>query len=924
MRQKSLNSILGSAASAFSPGSSGNMSESSSASFAGFSPTTILENFIPGYGHIHKIFLYNFGLDVTMIVSFGAALWVSARLLQSAKALVWTFLNAYFMAEITVSSTDEIHGHLIQFLAHQYKISSSRRLMAETPSKSAWELDSEDTGQSIETSVDATGKIKWLNFSNQEAKSQPRFTPAIGSHNFWHKGTYFQLKRKEVSVFDTLGGGATSFKDKEVLTLSCFGRSTDPIKALIQHAKGHYHLGHKAKTIIKRPAPKDMRRFGGRGAWVKIAERPCRPMRTVVLDEERKMDVLVDINEYLNPVTARWYANRGIPYRRGYLFYGPPGTGKTSLTFALAGVFGLDIHVVSLLEPTLTEEELGMLFTNLPARCIVLLEDIDTAGLIRNEPTETAEERKGDGEKDGQRGFDVGDLTKAFKKASQMSEEERKKGISLSGLLNIIDGVASHEGRVLVMTTNHPEKLDEALIRPGRVDHQVPFDYASQHQIRELFVRMYRDDLELGDETTTIVTTEIKNKSEVTPAIIVLGDNEKACEGLGVQITPPLTPVIDHHTTHSHCVEMTEKATSDLALGLDRVKLGLDDIANQFSERIPGGVFSPAEIQGFLLKRKKDPRRALGEVSDSRYDNDETITVLFASSTDLRLFATPLPLLLIQITCSPPPSFLIKSLVPVVSLRKSPIEVKEGREAMYFGPCDRWFTDTEYYQHIANNAQHQTLAYDCEVCDRGFATEESLWQHQESASDHPFCAECRRMFHQHSKLHTQLQIPCPFCTCNYATASGLIIHLESGACASTVNRQRVNASIRRIDRTYRITKPQLGLRLGPYGVKRGQASEVAWNGKAYGCYLCPRGFATLFSLNRHLGSVAHEQDLYNCPKPTCGRKYKLLSGLIMHVESESCNVMPFSKVQRWARNGVGGVVGGLIQGPPAAFEQEVY
>jgi chaperone BCS1 len=107
-------------------------------------------------------------------------------------------------------------------------------------------------------------------------------------------------------MFDELGGGAAAFKDKELLTLSCFGRSTEPIKKLIQHAKEHYHLGHNAKTIIKRPAPKDMRRFGGRGSWVKIAERPCRPMKTVVLDEGRKMDVLADINEYLNPATARW------------------------------------------------------------------------------------------------------------------------------------------------------------------------------------------------------------------------------------------------------------------------------------------------------------------------------------------------------------------------------------------------------------------------------------------------------------------------------------------------------------------------------------------------------------------------------------------------------------------------------------------
>jgi chaperone BCS1 len=437
-QRNSLSSLLGTA---FPPqvGNGGNATDPISA----LSPTILLETFIPGYGAIHKFFLLTFGFDVTVLVSFFAALWFIHRIFRSWWSVLLAFLSSYFMCEISISSTDEIHGHLIQFLAHQYKTQSARRLMAETPTKSAWELDSEDT-EAIETVKD--GEVKWLNFSNQEAKSQPRFTPAIGSHNFWHRGTYFQLRRKEVTMFDELGGGgATSIKDKEILTLSCFGRSTAPIKALIQHAKLQFNEGHHAKTVIKRPAPKDMRRFGGRGAWVKIAERPCRPMRTVVLDEERKMDVLADINEYLNPATARWYANRGIPYRRGYLFYGPPGTGKTSLTFALAGVFGLDIHVVSLLEPTLTEEELGMLFTNLPARCIVLLEDIDTAGLVRNMEKEEEEKKAPSGGKEeGKKGDDwnVVNLTKAIKKANEQSEEEKRKGISLSGLLNIIDGMS--------------------------------------------------------------------------------------------------------------------------------------------------------------------------------------------------------------------------------------------------------------------------------------------------------------------------------------------------------------------------------------------------------------------------------------------------------------------------------------------------
>jgi chaperone BCS1 len=151
-------------------------------------------------------------------------------------------------------------------------------------------------------------------------------------------------------------------------------------------------------------------------------------------------------------------------------------------------VFGLDIHVLSLLEPTLTEEELGMLFTNLPARCIALLEDIDTAGLIREPSVDEAEEVEGEEIEGGKRkgeDWNMVDLTKALKKANQLSEE-KKKGILLSGHLSIIDGMylsphplASHEGRVLVTTTNHPEKLDEALIRPGRVDYQVAFGNAT-------------------------------------------------------------------------------------------------------------------------------------------------------------------------------------------------------------------------------------------------------------------------------------------------------------------------------------------------------------------------------------------------------------------------------------------------------------
>lgn len=364
-----------------------------------------------------------------------------------------------------------------------------------------------------------------------------------------------------------------------------------------------------------------MRRYGGRYNWTQVASRPVRPMRTVVLDPKQKSQVLADMNEYLHPATPRWYANRGIPLRRGYMFYGPPGTGKTSLSFALAGVFGLDIFVISLLEPTLTEEDLGTLFNSLPRRCVVLLEDIDTAGLSRGADEEvddgppTSEYKDENGKdkdkvnKDGDSAnkqmdrpsrkttkddWKVSDLARALKKETK----DDKKGISLSGLLNAIDGVASQEGRILVMTTNKPESLDEALIRPGRVDLQVGFTNATPAQASELFQRMYEAD---GAAPAKRVD------GHAAPPIVKMNGNASASGPASSTPSPSKSSFAQAEAAAA--AEEAEKKRL-----FDAEELGR--IADEFGTLIPGGLFSPAEIQGFLLKRKKDPRRALRETAE--------------------------------------------------------------------------------------------------------------------------------------------------------------------------------------------------------------------------------------------------------------------------------------------------------------------
>ncbi|QBZ58561.1 hypothetical protein PoMZ_03516 [Pyricularia oryzae] len=400
------------------------------------------------------------------------------------------------------------------WLAAQPRTARSRRLIAETAFQSVWE----DGTRQVDLATISENGIKYLNFSQQKSTTPIRYTPSSGPHIFSFQGKYFSIDRQQRSVMDNsnTGSEAVTIREKETFIISTFGLSPEPIKQFLAHARKHHHKDHSDKTLIMRPNSLPQRRFHDR-AWREVAKRPIRPINTVVLDQEQKTAVLSDMNEYLQPKTECWYSNRGIPLRRGYLFHGPPGTGKTSLSFALAGVFGLEIYVISLIEPQLSDKDLSTLFNGLPRRCIVLLEDIDTAGINKTE-----------------------------------------------SLLNAIDGVAAHEGRIFIMTTNKPEILDKTLIRSGRVDLQMAFRNATQQQANKLFQRLY--------------STEKSVKSSRCLSPFDATDKKDDLE----------TSITDANE--------------------------LIKMAGEFGSKIVPDQMSPAEIQGFLLKRKMCPRKALRDV----------------------------------------------------------------------------------------------------------------------------------------------------------------------------------------------------------------------------------------------------------------------------------------------------------------------
>ena len=143
----------------------------------------------------------------------------------------------------------------------------------------------------------------------------------------------------------------------------------------------------------------------------------------------------------------QWYADRGIPFRRGYLLHGVPGSGKSSLIHAIAGELMLDIYVVSLSSSWISDSTLTTLMGRVPARCIVLLEDLDAAftrSTLRDEDSTGAPESKTSSNTN-----EAGDSTHSRRGRHKHDHLSDVNTLSLSGLLNALDGVAASEGRIL-------------------------------------------------------------------------------------------------------------------------------------------------------------------------------------------------------------------------------------------------------------------------------------------------------------------------------------------------------------------------------------------------------------------------------------------------------------------------------------------
>ena len=192
-----------------------------------------------------------------------------------------------------------------------------------------------------------------------------QLVPGQGKHIFKYRNAYFQVERtRERAMVDISNG--TPWETLSITTLS---RDRDLFLQMLQEAKESALAKQIGKTVVYTSFGPEWRPFG--------TPRRRRQIESVILDGTIAQDILKDINRFLD--AGKWYNDRGIPFRRGYLFHGPPGSGKSSFIQSLAGELEYNICIMNLAELGMTDDRFAHLLNNIPPRSIILLEDVDAA-----------------------------------------------------------------------------------------------------------------------------------------------------------------------------------------------------------------------------------------------------------------------------------------------------------------------------------------------------------------------------------------------------------------------------------------------------------------------------------------------------------------------------------------------------------------
>ncbi|ASV44034.1 hypothetical protein PBI_SCTP2_19 [Salicola phage SCTP-2] len=311
----------------------------------------------------------------------------------------------------------------------------------------------------------------------------------------------------------------SKMKDKpKTLTIRTFGRNNTVLKNFLHDVTNY--VFNRDSEYIRAEIVDSFRSFE--------TQSPKRYRHTLILDKETEDDIFHDIGWFTT--NRNWYMKRGIAYKRGYLFYGPPGTGKTSLVKTISTYLETNIKIINL-NSVMDDNQLLAMFASIDRGSIVLLEDIDAINLDINERNKSVSNQSNIKKVKN-------DSKTPNESENEQNEQEEHRGgggVTLSGVLNALDGVTNSDSVITIMTTNYPEKIDTAMLRPGRVDKKVYIGYPNFDSCKRFFEMFYDDiqDEEIKDNFAQACVNNQLSPADIQEVCIEnIGNPEKAIDNI--------------------------------------------------------------------------------------------------------------------------------------------------------------------------------------------------------------------------------------------------------------------------------------------------------------------------------------------------------------------------------------------------------
>lgn len=297
-----------------------------------------------------------------------------------------------------------------------------------------------------------------LNYINKDKGVRLNMGP--GTHLFWYQS-------RPVWFYFTRGDKQNSKEKTESFSFRTVGRTQKFVKKMVAEIEKDYWSKQTVETRL----------CVWRKSWGTVTNYRPRTLDSVILPVGEKEKLLQAIDNFTKAEPR--YRSLGIPYHFGVELDGPPGTGKTSLASALAHHYKKNLYILSLTDMH-SDDHLQEAMAQVYKDSIVLFEDIDAAGIPMRKTAITAIPKV----------YDPAGI-REVEEGEQGIEKFLGKGVTLSGLLNVLDGLQAPDSVIYLMTTNHHENLDPALLRPGRIDYRLTMEHAHITQKAELFHRFF-------------------------------------------------------------------------------------------------------------------------------------------------------------------------------------------------------------------------------------------------------------------------------------------------------------------------------------------------------------------------------------------------------------------------------------------------